>query len=75
MSKIVNGHILIEPKDGHEHKDPDEDCRVCDHGLLICKVCGAAEIELDQPCPIVREWDGDIPEEILQDNPDDYPCL
>jgi hypothetical protein len=29
----------------------------------------------EDPYPNASEWDGDIPEDAIQDNPDDYPCL
>lgn len=42
-------HELIKPSDPHMH-DEDSSCAICDGGLAICKRCGKAEIELDEPC-------------------------
>lgn len=51
MAQVVNGHVLVEAEDCPCRRTPDSRaCPVCDWGLGICSVCGAAEIELDQPC-------------------------
>ena len=58
--RTKRGHVLIEPKDCDcRTRCPDEDwyrgCPVCDHGLGVCKVCGAAEVELyDYDCPMPK---------------------
>jgi hypothetical protein len=48
--KIINGHVIVEPKDCTCDKYSRFNCPVCDGGLSVCINCGAAEIELDQPC-------------------------
>lgn len=52
MIQHRNGHQLIEPKDCDQklHRDDDTGCPVCHWGLGVCAVCGAAEVELAQPC-------------------------
>lgn len=44
---FANGHTLLTPSDCKCDKD---DCPVCEHGLAVCQICNAAEIELQQPC-------------------------
>ena len=41
-------HVLLEPKDCPCDGDPF--CNICEGGLGLCRVCGKAEIELDEPC-------------------------
>jgi hypothetical protein len=52
MREGPNGHILLESKDcdRRAHTDYDTSCPVCHHGLGVCAKCGAAEIELEEPC-------------------------
>jgi len=45
----MSEHVIIQPSDPHAHNE-DSSCAICDGGLAICKLCGAAEIELDGPC-------------------------
>ena len=67
MNPMINGHILIQPGDGHKHGE-DRSCLVCVGGLAICKNCNAAEVELDKPCEARIDpwadshWEGDDPE-------------
>ena len=42
-------HILLEPSECNFGKETDR-CPVCDWGLAVCKLCGKAEIELDEDC-------------------------
>jgi hypothetical protein len=42
-------HDIIKPSDPHTHSE-DVRCAICDGGLAICKRCGRAEAELDEPC-------------------------
>jgi hypothetical protein len=42
-------HDIIKPSDSHTHSE-DVRCAICDGGLAICKRCGRAEAELDEPC-------------------------
>lgn len=45
------GHALYTPTNcPYDHKILDGCCPVCDGGLSICKICGAAEVTLDQAC-------------------------
>jgi hypothetical protein len=49
---IFNGHrILTRRTCTHRHRNGRGECLSCDHGLNICGNCGAAEAELDKPCP------------------------
>lgn len=58
-------HVLIKPTDPHSHNE-DSLCAICDGGLAICKLCGKAEAELDEPCvPRVTQSNGDIERETL----------
>lgn len=52
-------HVLLTSSTCPCRHRPDEEardtgrptrCLVCDGGLAICALCGAAEIELDKPC-------------------------
>jgi len=44
-------HILTTNKTCSCDKNSDIQCPVCDHGLGICLVCGAAEIQMEErPC-------------------------
>jgi len=43
-------HILMTPQICPCDKTSDIPCPVCDMGLAVCCVCGAAEIELDKSC-------------------------
>lgn len=48
---VVNGHVLLTSKTCPCRKDDDDRrCPTCDWGLGVCSLCGAAEIELDEPC-------------------------
>lgn len=58
MASVGNGlHVLLTPKTCKcrgktlEQLDRDGPCAVCDWGLGVCALCGAAEIELSRPCP------------------------
>lgn len=42
-------HDIIKPSDPHTHSE-EVRCAICDGGLAICKRCGRAEAELDEPC-------------------------
>src|ERR1043165_8395065 len=42
-------HVLIKPTDPHSHSE-ESLCAICDGGLAVCKICGKAEAELDEPC-------------------------
>lgn len=46
----MNGHELLTAATCGCRDKPGELCRVCDMALDICRNCGAAEIELQQPC-------------------------
>ena len=55
--KTKRGHILTTPQTCDCDKQSDIPCPVCDWGLGICKVCGAAEVELDErDCPNKVVW-------------------
>ena len=45
----MSEHVIIQPSDPHAHSE-DHLCAICDGGLAICKLCGAAESELEEPC-------------------------
>ena len=45
------GHELFTPATCPCDKRSDTPCPVCDMGLGVCRLCGAAEIDLDNPCP------------------------
>ena len=56
---VRRSHVLLTSatcpcrhRPDEEARDPDRPtrCLVCDGGLAICALCGAAEIELDEPC-------------------------
>jgi hypothetical protein len=53
--KIINGHVIVSPKDCPCDKYSSFPCPVCDGGLSVCMNCGATEIELDQPCRATAE--------------------
>lgn len=55
VEKTVNGHVLLTTADCDCDKKSDAECPVCDWGLGVCKLCNAAEIELEQPCPGKRQ--------------------
>lgn len=42
-------HVIILPSDPHPHSE-DNLCAICDGGLAICKLCGKAEVELNELC-------------------------
>jgi hypothetical protein len=54
----LNGHKIFEPKDPHQsfHKIEGH-CPICDGGLAICSICKKAEIELNEPCKILKDQD------------------
>jgi hypothetical protein len=43
--KMDMGHVAIT-----HHGCTIENCNICDGGLFVCKYCGRAEAELDEPC-------------------------
>ena len=56
---VRRSHVLLTSATCPCRHRPDEEareldrptrCLVCDGGLAICALCGAAEIELDEPC-------------------------
>lgn len=52
----VNGHFLHTPHScGCNKEEMYPRCAVCEGGLGVCRWCGAAEVELDQPCPGYRK--------------------
>lgn len=57
--RVRKSHVLLTSATCPCRHRPDEEardtgrpprCLVCDGGLAICALCGAAEIELDEPC-------------------------
>ena len=44
-----SGHVLLTPKTCNCNRD-DGRCPVCDWGLSVCAICGAAESQLDNEC-------------------------
>ena len=46
-------HVLKTPDDCDCSKY--DICLVCDGGLSVCKICGKAEIELQEPCETKTE--------------------
>lgn len=53
-------HILLTNETCTCNKSSEQNCPVCDGGLGVCAVCGAAECELlDMPeCPGHKKWRG-----------------
>jgi hypothetical protein len=56
MKKVSNGHLIFEPKDPHPNLHKEVNCVICDGGLAVCSVCGKGEVELDQPCSKMSNW-------------------
>lgn len=50
LTKADQKHVLITPATCRCKRYADYPCSICDGGLAVCSLCGAAEIELDGPC-------------------------
>ena len=49
---MTSEHDIIKPSDD-DHTCPAFDgavCPICEGGLSVCRRCGKAEVELDEPC-------------------------